>query len=633
MKTNYFFRTLATVLFCSIFSTSFAADFYISSTGSDTSGDGTLANPWASFTKAQTAASTSDVIHVSGLIDFSLEPSLVQPVGVAIAKNLTIQGTSNVSDGFDGKNLTRFFSNTTFTLTLKNLKLVNGYSGNNNGGAIINTSTGTLNCENVIFDANKTGMNTVFTGANKTGAAIHFDNATGSTFKNCVFSNNEASKAGAIYITAWASSSTILFEGCSFVGNIAKESFGGSAILIRANTSTNATCSFVNSTFKGNLVNTAANGGAIYFGNKSLQSTNVNIINCTVSENKTAGSSTNGAGVVFLNTAGATACIGNLYIQNTIIENNTTTAGAYSDLFVSAVSPATAGGGSGTVPGFIKIQNSIIGSVTSDPLRVPVATNIVSSPHYNYLTAISTTNDFKANLAPFNSTTNSYPLYSGSVAIGYGNSAFLTGLSPAITTDQLGNTRTVGATNFAGAWESTPIATTMPDAPTSLVATAGNGQLSLTFKTAATGGSNISNYKYSLNDGAYVACDPAVTVGPIVITGLTNGTPYTVKLKAVNANGESTESATSNSVTPDVNVGVAAIIGKISIYSVSKRELVVRQSKAESGTIAIYNAHGIVLQQTYVVGEYTTVHHQLPQGIYIVKTTIDGVSKSFKLKL
>lgn len=451
MKHNFFLKVVFTVLFNGFFSLSYGTDIYLSSSGVDTNDGQTSGTAVASFSVAQSKATSGATIYVSGIIDFSLEPGLVQPLGVAIAKNLTIQGTSNTTDGFDGKGLTRFFSNTTFVFALKNLKLINGYSGNNNGGAIINTSTGSLNCENLIFDINKTGMNAVTSNGNKTGAAIQLDNVNGATFKKCVFSNNEASKTGAIYITAWAASSTILFEGCAFVGNIAKESFGGSALFIRANTSATTTLNLINCTVKGNKVLTAAtNGGAIFVGGKAPNTTNVNIVNCSITENTTAGTASNGAGVYFLNT-NAGGCFANLYISNTIIEGNTAAGGAYSDLGVGATSPTTAGG-TNTV-GYIKIQNSIIGAVPTDPLRVPTATNIVASPSYNYLTTgTSTSNDFRAKFGTFNSTNNYYPLLSNSSAIDYGAQSYLSSVS--VTTDQLGNTRPfAGGLCYAGAVE------------------------------------------------------------------------------------------------------------------------------------------------------------------------------------
>jgi hypothetical protein len=86
-------------------------------------------------------------------------------------------------------------------------------------------------------------------------------------------------------------------------------------------------------------------------------------------------------------------------------------------------------------------------------------------------------------------------------------------------------------------------------APTSLVATHGNQSASIAFTPGATNGGTISNYKYSLNSGAYTAFSPAQTISPVSITGLTNGTPYTIALKAVTQSGDGIASATT-SVTP-----------------------------------------------------------------------------------
>jgi hypothetical protein len=83
-----------------------------------------------------------------------------------------------------------------------------------------------------------------------------------------------------------------------------------------------------------------------------------------------------------------------------------------------------------------------------------------------------------------------------------------------------------------------------PSAPTSLSATAGNGQVTISFTTGSDGGSTITNYKYSTNNGAtYTAFSPADTSSPVTITGLTNGTTYQIKLRAVNAIGDGTESS------------------------------------------------------------------------------------------
>lgn len=93
---------------------------------------------------------------------------------------------------------------------------------------------------------------------------------------------------------------------------------------------------------------------------------------------------------------------------------------------------------------------------------------------------------------------------------------------------------------------------TLPQAPTigtaSVVGTAGN--VELTFTAGATGGSAITNYKYSTDGTNYTAFSPAQTSSPLTITGLTLGVAVTIRLKAVTANGDSLASSASNSVTP-----------------------------------------------------------------------------------
>ncbi len=89
------------------------------------------------------------------------------------------------------------------------------------------------------------------------------------------------------------------------------------------------------------------------------------------------------------------------------------------------------------------------------------------------------------------------------------------------------------------------IPATKPGAPAITSITPGNTQLSVAFTAPASdSGSAITNYKYSTNGGtSYVACSPAQTSSPIVITGLTNASSYTVKILAVNAMGDGTASA------------------------------------------------------------------------------------------
>ncbi|MFZ4457084.1 MAG: fibronectin type III domain-containing protein [Bacteroidales bacterium] len=84
--------------------------------------------------------------------------------------------------------------------------------------------------------------------------------------------------------------------------------------------------------------------------------------------------------------------------------------------------------------------------------------------------------------------------------------------------------------------------TTLPVAPTALVATPSINSVSIAFTKPA---GTITNYQYSIDNGAtFTAFLPVDNATPVVINGLTGGTTYQVQLRAVNASGAGTASAT-----------------------------------------------------------------------------------------
>ena len=88
-----------------------------------------------------------------------------------------------------------------------------------------------------------------------------------------------------------------------------------------------------------------------------------------------------------------------------------------------------------------------------------------------------------------------------------------------------------------------------PDAPTSLDATPGDGSASIAFTLGADNGAAITNIEYSTDDGATWRTRLGPATSPLAITGLTNGTAYQVKLRAINSVGNGTPSS-AVSVTP-----------------------------------------------------------------------------------
>jgi hypothetical protein len=133
-------------------------------------------------------------------------------------------------------------------------------------------------------------------------------------------------------------------------------------------------------------------------------------------------------------------------------------------------------------------------------------------------------------------------------------------------------TFTVAATNAIGTGPAsaqsagvTPIGPTAPAAPTGVTATAGNATASVSWTAPANGGSAITGYTITPYIGS--TAQPATTINgtppgtSTTITGLTNGTAYTFKVKATNAIGTGPDSAASNAVTPTAPTVPAAPTG------------------------------------------------------------------------
>ena len=116
-----------------------------------------------------------------------------------------------------------------------------------------------------------------------------------------------------------------------------------------------------------------------------------------------------------------------------------------------------------------------------------------------------------------------------------------------------GNTFTINTnTTLYAVWTIVPL----PSTPTALSSVGGNTEAYILFTQSGT----VTNYEYSTDNGTtFLAFNPPQIYSPVNITKLsadgatplTNGTTYTVKLKAVNSGASSIESVSVN-VTPTV---------------------------------------------------------------------------------
>src|SRR5262249_15739382 len=144
-------------------------------------------------------------------------------------------------------------------------------------------------------------------------------------------------------------------------------------------------------------------------------------------------------------------------------------------------------------------------------------------------------------------------------------------LTPAVSigglTDGVTYTFIVSATNAQGtsAFSApsnsvTPIAITVPGAPTGASATAADSQATVSWIAPANNGNaTITSYTVTARIGGVATGITATTangnITSAVLTGLTNGTTYTFTVHATNSKGASAESAPSNAVTPTRPLG------------------------------------------------------------------------------
>ncbi|MBY3618297.1 exoglucanase [Acinetobacter sp. CUI P1] len=156
-------------------------------------------------------------------------------------------------------------------------------------------------------------------------------------------------------------------------------------------------------------------------------------------------------------------------------------------------------------------------------------------------------------------TTNGGPyttLVTGLTATSYSN----TGLTNGITYHYVVSaTNAVGESANSAQASATPAAVaTVPAAPTSLVATAGDAKVSLSW-TGSSGATSYTVKRATTSGGPYTPVEMGLTATNYTNTGLTNGTTYYYVVSGTNTTGESANSA-QVSATPQVAAPTSLVL-------------------------------------------------------------------------
>lgn len=163
----------------------------------------------------------------------------------------------------------------------------------------------------------------------------------------------------------------------------------------------------------------------------------------------------------------------------------------------------------------------------------PGAQNFGTSPTLTASTSSGLTPTFSS------STTGVCTITSG------GTLTFVSAGTCTINADQAGNASFLAASTVTQSFSVTAVA---PGAPTIGTATAGDGQVSVTFSApASNGGAAITSYTVTSSPGGFTAVGAS---SPLTVTGLTNGTAYAFTVTATNSAGTGNASSASNSATP-----------------------------------------------------------------------------------
>jgi hypothetical protein len=170
----------------------------------------------------------------------------------------------------------------------------------------------------------------------------------------------------------------------------------------------------------------------------------------------------------------------------------------------------------------------------------------------------------------------------------------------------------------------------LPGAPTSIVATTGNGQASVAFVAPVSdGGSAILDYTVTSSPGGFTKTG---TSSPLVVTGLANGTSYSFTVTARNNRDKGATSIASNTIIPSVSTEIHQLSYQFRTYQVGSAIVVDLNGLIGQQTVSVFDIQGkCLLTRSVNGGENLTVSNALKTGVYLIK--VQGLEKSIMTKL
>ena len=172
--------------------------------------------------------------------------------------------------------------------------------------------------------------------------------------------------------------------------------------------------------------------------------------------------------------------------------------------------------------------------------------------------------------------------------------------------------------------------TTVPHAPSGLMATRGDGEVTLNWRAPNNGGSAIKYYEYNVDGGAWISTGGKST--SYTVTGLTNGETYRFRVRAVNSVGPSAESKPARA-TPATVPGAPR---NLTLTSGSQYMMLIWERPADNGGFPITGYEYIQKEEDGSFGTWTAIDNSAPgeanDTSYAVTDLKNGTIYSFMVR-